>query len=169
MSFFDRVKELVGPAPLAKDRAGDAADPDLQVATATLLLETAYGDHEYVPKEHEAIRRGISRLFGLSREEASGLMDSAEASRKERGTDLASISSDLRERFDHRQRTEIINLLWKVIFADQIVDEHETELAGHVTELAGLTPEEGLEARRKAFQWFSTNRPKKPEGESGAS
>ena len=56
-----------------------------------------------------------------------------------------------------------------MIFADQIVDEHETELAGHVTELAGLTPEEGLEARRKAFQWFSTHRPKKRQGESGAS
>jgi uncharacterized tellurite resistance protein B-like protein len=159
MSIFDRVRGLLGSrAPLANDKRGEAADLDLQVATVVLLLETAYGDEEYVPRERDTIRRGIEREFGISKEDAVRLLESGELSRRER-RDVSSVSAQIEARYDVDQRKRIIDLLWRVIYADRIVDEGEEALAEDVTRLAGLTREQGLEARRKAFVWFSKHRP----------
>jgi hypothetical protein len=44
------------------------------------------------------------------------------------------------------------------VYADLIVDDAEVALAGEITRLLGLTPEQSQEARNEAFEWFSTNR-----------
>ena len=152
MSIFERVKDFIQPkAPLATDTGGVFPfDVDLWVATVVLLLEMAYGDGEYVPKERKAIRLGIKRAFGISRGEAALLMEGAESSRQ--GGDLAWVSTQLRERYDLEQRKCVIALLWKTVYADRVVTETEEGFADYVAQLAGLTRAQGNEAREMAEQ-----------------
>jgi uncharacterized tellurite resistance protein B-like protein len=162
MPIFDRVRAFLHlRAPLATDRSGRPADLDLQVATVVLLLETAYGDAEYAPRERKAILRGIEREFGIGETDAIRLIESAERARPE-GGDVSSLSERISERYDLAQRKRIAALVWKVVYADRVVDEAEEAFANHVTELTGLTAEEGEEARLNAFVWFSESRSSHP-------
>jgi uncharacterized tellurite resistance protein B-like protein len=162
MPIFDRVRAFLHRrAPLATDRSGRAADLELQVATVVLLLETAYGDAEYAPREREAILHGIEREFGIGEADALRLVESAERARPA-GGDIAPMSARIAQRYDLTQRKRIAALVWKVVYADRIVDEAEEAFANHVTELTGLTREEGEEARLNAFVWFSESRPARP-------
>ncbi len=155
MSLLERVIGLLRRrAPLARDKSGEGADPELQLAIAGLLLETAYGDAEYVPEERKTILRGIERELGLASEEALRLLERAERSRPQ-GGDLSSISTRITRRYDLDQRKRIAALLWRVVYADRVLDRAEEIFANRVMDLAGLSREEAEEARLKAFVWFS--------------
>ena len=97
MSLFDYVRtHLLANPQLERDRHGQPAELELRVATVVLLLETAYGDHEYTPVERDAIRRGIKREFGIVEKDAVDLMERAARARKGPGADLSSIASPAR-------------------------------------------------------------------------
>lgn len=166
MSIFHRILAfLEGGAPLATDKNGEPADPQLKVATAALLLEMAHHDDEYVHNEQKTILRGLEREFGLSRDDAFYLLARAERTRP-KGGDMSAIGEQILSHYDHEQRKRIAVLAWKVVYADQIVDEAEVELAGRMMVAGGLTPEEAQEAREKGFAWFSTKRTSDARGRS---
>jgi uncharacterized tellurite resistance protein B-like protein len=159
MSLLDFVRtHLLGKPHLDLDQYGHRVDTDLVIATIVLLLETAYGDHEYAPVERDALRRGIKREFGIAERDAVLLMERADKARGGGAADLASISAKLSEGYDVGQRKRILDLLWKIIYADKIVDADEVAFADQVAAMAGLTRDEAIECRRKAFVWFSETR-----------
>ncbi len=158
MSLFDRVRAfLEGGAPLATIKSGETAPPELRVATAGLLLEMAHHDQEYVFDEAKVILRGLEREFGLSRDDAFQLLKQAEGVRP-KGGEMSGMTAQIVEHYDIEQRKRIAALAWKVVYADQLVDDAEVTLADRIVEAAGLTPKEALDAREKGFSWFSSSR-----------
>lgn len=152
MRLFERVKEhLRGRRahPLARDRSGKPADLELEAATAVLLLEAAYGDEEYLWREHRAIVRGLERGFGIGRRETAELMERAEEIRPPAVT-LADVTQLLVDRFELQQREQVLGLLWDVIDADDIRQSWETSFAEHVAGALGFTPEEARRVRERA-------------------
>ena len=150
MAILDHIRAFIdGEGPLARDASGEYADIDLWVGTAVLLLGLAYGDTESVPKERRLIQRSIERAFGILPRDARELLKRAEAARARPGA-VSRIAERIRQGYDEGQRKRIIALLWKVVHADGAVADFETVFADHVTQLAGLSPEQGSEARRMA-------------------
>jgi uncharacterized tellurite resistance protein B-like protein len=150
MAILDRIRTFLdGEGSLTRDASGEYADIDLWVGTAVLLLELAYGDTEYVPKEQRLIRRSIEREFGILPHDARELLKRAEAART-RHDAVSRVAERIRQGYDEEQRKRIIALLWKVVHADGEVAGFETVFTDHVTQLAGLTPEQGREARLMA-------------------
>jgi len=158
MSIFDQIKSLFAPAYLAKDKRGEDVDQELQVATAALLLCAGYGDHELSETEREVIIHGLEREFSISVDDAGKLLASAEEARGD-GSRIEEITAAVRERYDLTQRKRVVEMLWDVVYADNIVDGDEVTLAERIATMAGLTNEQCFEARKSAFVWFSENRP----------
>ena len=98
-----------------------------------------------------AIRHAIEREFGILKRDALELMDSAERTRA-KGGDLGWIAGTLRERYDESQRMRIVALLWKVGYADRVLQRFEERFAHRVAELLELTPEQGERARAMALR-----------------
>ena len=147
MSLIERVRELLGRRkPLAKDAKGAPADLELEAAAAVLLLEAAYGDEEYVWKEHRVLIRGLESAFGIGRKETQELLNRAEEIRPP-VVKLADVTELLASRYDLEQRKQVLALLWRVIEADKIVEPWEAVFAEHVTRALGLTPPQGEEVR----------------------
>ncbi|MFQ5697203.1 MAG: TerB family tellurite resistance protein [Myxococcota bacterium] len=144
-------------APLARTRDGEAVDPSVLAATAALLVEVAYGDHDFVDAERRTIRKSLAHAFGISRADSQALLESVDPRSRHAG-DLARSARVIVGSYDWAQRQQILGLVWAVVFADRIVDDAEERLAARLTALLSLTPEQSLEAREKAFQWFSTSR-----------
>jgi uncharacterized tellurite resistance protein B-like protein len=145
--LLDRVKEfLQRRTELARDRTGAESDLELQAATTILLIEAAYGDTEYVWREHRAIVNGLERDFGLSRKEISALLGRANEIRPPVVT-LADVTSVIRDRFTPEQRKEVVRLVWRVVEADGVVEEWEGAFADHVARAVGLSEEEARASR----------------------
>lgn len=149
MSLFDLVREhLRREKPLAKDVKGEPADLELEAAAAVLLLEAAYGDEEYVWREERTLVRGLERAFGLGRSKVRELIGRAEKIRPP-VVQLADVTDLLAKRYGPEQRKQILELVWRVIEADQSVEAWEVAFAQHVTGALGLTPEQGDEVRAR--------------------
>ena len=150
MWLLDRMNEFLhGRAALATDKTGAPADLELRAATALLLLEAAYGDTEYVWREHRAIVKGLERDFGLGKAEILELLGRAEEIRPP-VVKLADVTQVVRDRFSQAQREQVVRLLWRVIEADASVDEFEEVFADHVARAVGLTPQQAQAARAAA-------------------
>jgi uncharacterized tellurite resistance protein B-like protein len=158
MPLLARVRAVLQSRhPLAHRPDGEPVDPEVQVATAALLVAAAHGDHEVDPAERRAIQKSLRTAFGISREEAAALLTAADAP-DEPAIDLTLTAATITQVFDEAGRQRILGLFWTIVYADLVVDDAEVALADEVTRLLGLTSEQCQEARNKAFEWFSVNR-----------
>lgn len=148
MWLLDKAREfLQRQSALERDATGAKADLELQAATAVLLIEAAYGDTEYVWREHRAIVKGLEREFGLGRREVQELLGRA-AEIRPPVVALADVTQVLRDRFTREQREEVLRLLWSVIDADDTIEEWEEVFAAHVATVLGLDAAAARTARR---------------------
>jgi uncharacterized tellurite resistance protein B-like protein len=148
--LLDRVKEFLQTShPLARDRTGAEADLELQAATAILLIEAAFGDTEYIWREHRAVVRGLEREFGLGRKQVLEVLGRATEIRPP-VVKLADVTEVIRDRFSQEQREQVVRLVWRVIEADGFVEEWEEAFADHIARAVGLGAEEARAARRPA-------------------
>ena len=149
MNLLDQLQEFLSDRErLATDKTGKASDVELEAATAILLLEAAYGDSEYEWSEHRSLLKSLEDAFGLDKEETLNLLDRAEEIRPPI-VKLKDVTDVIIDRFSEEQRVEVVSLIWKVIEADDIVEEWEESFATHVAEAVGLS-----NAQAKAAMWL---------------
>jgi len=137
---------LESRAELATDKAGHSADLEMRAATAVLLLEAAYGDTEYLWREHRTILKALERDFGLGKQETLELLGRADEIRPP-VVALADVTAVIRDRYTKEQRKEVVRLVWRVVEADGVVEEWERAFADHIAEAVGLDAAEAREAR----------------------
>lgn len=147
MWLLDRVREFLQERnPLAQDRTGAQTDLELQAATTILLIEAAYGDTEYLWREHRVIVKGLEREFGLGRREILELLGRANEIRPP-VVKLADVTDVIRDRFSKEQRKQVLQLVWRVIEADGTVEEWEEGFADHIGQAVGLSAEDARASR----------------------
>ena len=138
MWLLDKVREFLQRRnALAHDRTGAPTDLELQAATAILLIEAAYGDTEYLWREHRTIVGGLEREFGLGKKETLELLGRANEIRPP-VVKLADVTGVIRDRFTREQRQEVLQLVWRVIEADDSVEEWEEAFADHIARAVWL-------------------------------
>ena len=148
--FLDKLREFLrNRGPLAQDQTGAPTDLELQAATTILLIEAAFGDEEYVWREHRAIVTGLEREFGLGRREIRELLERADEIRPP-VVKLADVTDVIRDRFSAEQRAEILRMVWRVIEADGVVEEWEESFADHIGRAVGLSGEDARAARESS-------------------
>ena len=117
-----------------REAALTQAHQDLELAVAALLVETARMDDTFGPKERAVIEALLEKRFGLSAEVTRGLM--ADAQQKvEYSAQYFPFTSRITRELDHDQRAEIIEMLWRVAYADGVLDPQEDAL---IRQIAGL-------------------------------
>ena len=127
------------------------SDPDrgLKVAACALLLEMAHADEEFSEVEQRHIEELVSRHFALDAEATQALLAAADRSRRE-ATDLHELTSVINRQYDEGQRLFLSELLWRVVYADGSLSEHEDYLARKIAYLLDLPPGYLAEARKRA-------------------
>ncbi len=118
----------------------------LQVATCALLLEMAHADNEFSTEEKEHIVKTIKRHFSLSEEATDKLIELSERERKA-SIDLWQFAQLIRNNYSIEQKIELIELIWKVIYVDGILDKHEDYLVHKLAKLLGLDHKQLIDAK----------------------
>lgn len=106
----------------------------VQCAAAALLLEVGYMDETLKPEEREAVLGAVRAGFGLTPEEADGLIACAEAERLQ-ATDYHQFTSLIKAHFGASERAALVEQLWRVAYADERLCKHEEYLVRKVADL----------------------------------
>ena len=105
----------------------------LELATATLLAEVMRleGVSE---SEREAVLAGVRARFALDEAEARELVRLAEEEARA-AHDYYQFTSLIRERYSQEDRQAIVELLWRVAYADAALSAHEMHVIRKIADL----------------------------------
>jgi uncharacterized tellurite resistance protein B-like protein len=123
--FFD---QHVGAAAPGDERHAIA------LATAALLVETVRLDGEIDAAERAAAHRAVRAKFGLSEDEAATLLRLAEEEARD-ATDYYQFTSLINKQFSAAQKERVIELMWRVAYADEALSAHEQHVVRKIAEL----------------------------------
>lgn len=140
--MFDSIARLFG---LGETQPEKPIEPRL--AVAALLVHLAAVDGSLTPVEMRTIAATLKDYYGLGETEVKKLV--AEAKRKDReAVDFYQFTTQL-SRLEPREKTEIIRMMWQVVFADDTNHELEDNMVWRVAELIGVSGRERTILRKQ--------------------
>lgn len=141
------IKRFLNEATTRSD-AGPAAEDELQLAAAALLFHVIAIDGVISDDERTMLTDLLSRRFGLSVDEAMALAKKAEGADAE-AVDLYGFTSVLKRKLDIGDRERIIEMMWKLVYADGALHEFEDNAVWRVAELLAVPTATRIRLKKK--------------------
>ncbi|MDB5891693.1 MAG: TerB family tellurite resistance protein [Polaromonas sp.] len=142
----DLFQTLVQAPGEHSSRDGEHA---LRLATAVLLVEVMRADTHMQPDERESVLAGLREKFGLAKPVLDELL--AEAEQQARSAhDYHRFTSLLNGGLSHPQKIQVIENMWRVAYADTVLDANENHLIGKIAGLLHVTHGEYIAAKLHA-------------------
>jgi len=116
------------------EQSTDDEDHSLKLATAALLVEMTQADAQERETETRAAADSVRRLFDLPEDEVDTLLDLAREEVRE-GVSLHQFTSLINQSFDRPRKERIVEMLWRVAYADGHKDKHEEHLVRKIADL----------------------------------
>ena len=122
-------------AAASSDTQAEEQEHGYHVATAVLLVEIMRADYAVKPGERDAVLQALSAAFDdLSPDETRKLLARAEEQADD-ATSLYEFTQIINRQFDHGQKAHIVELLWRVAYADGELDKYEEHLVRRIADL----------------------------------
>ncbi len=106
----------------------------IQVATTALLVEMAGADYGDEHLELSVITTLLGQHFELTAEEGAALLALGQK-RADRAVSLHEFTRMLHEHLSHEEKLRIVEMLWRVAYADDQVHRYEDHLVRKVADL----------------------------------
>lgn len=148
--FFDRH---IAAAPASPDSDKHA----IELATAALLVEVMRIDDETTPAEYAAVQQAIRTKFDLTETETRQLIELAEEEARQ-ATDYFRFTSMINQRFTQAQKERVIESMWRIAYADAVIDAHERHLLRKIAALLHISDSAYLAAKLRARDGFAAER-----------
>ena len=120
----------------------------VRLATALLLVEVARADYTEELVEDDAILEQLREFFDLSGEEVELLADKARAA-ADRTASLQSFTRQLNEELELEERHRIVEMLWRVAFADERLSKYEDSLVRKIADLLYVSHRDLIRIRNR--------------------
>ena len=150
--MINRIKALLNREPT--DRVGGPDVDETQLAAAALLVEAARMDDNFDDVEWAAIRKLVEERFGLERQEAEALIAAADEEVEE-SVEIYRFARVIKDKFDAADRVKMIEMLWRVVYADGEVHDYEANLLRRVAGLIYVSDRDSGTARKKVLAEMS--------------
>ncbi len=116
------------------------------IATCALLLEMAHTDEEFSDIEESEIKKIMQSEFNLSDSKVDAIISLSNEARKE-SLDLWQFTNLINENYSKEQKIQVIELFWRVIYADNKVDKYEEYLVRKLSYLLNIDHKDMIEAK----------------------
>lgn len=143
--ILDQVTQAIS-TPGQGEGDNGAREQALRTATAVLMIDVARADYVFDEDEFDHVLRLCESHFHLSPEQAAELVNVA----NEKAEDLVSVhefTQVLHKNLDERDKARIVELLWRIAYADGRLDKYEDSLILRISDL--LYVNRGLVMRLK--------------------
>ena len=125
--MLDLVRRILGNRAGGEDAPERPGPVGVDVAACAVFLEMAHIDGEFSGEERRSVVRQLREEFGLGEEEAAAC---AAAAREQRAgsLDLWRFTNLINENFADEEKERLVERIWRVVYADGRLDEHEDYL-----------------------------------------
>ena len=96
----------------------------VQIATCALFLEVANSDDDFAEEEKEKIYESMRDIFGLEDEYINELI-SLSKEQIQKSVSLYEFTNIINQDFSDDEKYDVVKNLWKLIYADNKVDQYE--------------------------------------------
>lgn len=145
------LRKLVGLEETPQDTGVISSHEDMvRLAAAVLMVEAAQLDGSFDETEQQAIRDILGRHFLLSEDDANHLLSRAQTHQEE-ADHLHRFTTAIKDGFSEEERTELIELLWEVVYADGQLHPYEANLLRRIGGLIYVSDRERGEARKRVI------------------
>ncbi len=146
--MLDSLRRFFSDLSVSKDRVSVGED-EVRVAAAALLFHVIAVDGEVSAEEKALLGDLLKRRFDLDVAETASLVAAAETADAE-AVDLYGFTSVLKERLEAGDRERIIEMMWKLGFADGRLHEFEDNVIWRVAELLGVSTQARIRLKQAA-------------------
>lgn len=129
-----------------EDKSPQSKQEKLQHACAALLVEVMRADFEQTDAEKQKIRTLLQATFTLTEAELNALMELGEQGGKDT-TSMYPFTSLINEHYEYQERVNLIQLMWKVAYADGNLDKYEDSVIRKVSDLLYIRHSDFIQAK----------------------
>jgi uncharacterized tellurite resistance protein B-like protein len=122
----------------------------LHHAVAALLIEAARMDDNFDERERTVIARLLAERFALAPAAVNALIASADEA-VQHSTQYFPFIRQINDQLSGEERIQIIEMLWKVVYADGVLDPYEDMLLRRIAGLIYVTDVDRGLARQRAL------------------
>ena len=155
MAMINRIRSFFASmdTPDAPDLV--QSDIDKRLAAAVLLVEAAAIDGDFGDQERLALNAILTREFDLTGEELETLVTEASKVQSE-SNHLLRLTRVIKDSYPLEDRTEVIEMLWEIVYADGVLHNYEANLMRRVSGLLYVSDRDQGEARKRVLGRIST-------------
>ena len=121
----------------------------LNLATAALLIEVGISDQTLANEELDQIQASLKTHCQLEPDQITSLIEDAKSASKE-AISLYEFTSQINSHADHTSKVQLVENLWKIAYADGVLDKHETHIIKRISDLLHLSQAEYIRAKQNA-------------------
>lgn len=147
--MWEKISALLKPK-IDEEKQGKETLEQLRLATAALLFRAGNIDGNISEIELIKLKKILKTHFDLNENELARLMDTA---REDENTsvDLYGFTKVITEQLDQKGRISVVELIWEVVLADDVIDDFEANLVWRVAELIGVSTRDRVLLKRKVM------------------
>ena len=146
--MFSNLKSAMAKITSHKEDEDVYNGEDIQ-AIIVLLIEASQIDGDSGPEEINHIKNLLMKKFNFTENEADDNIKKALADSETR-IELFSQIKILLNEMDHKERIDVIEMMWGVILADGVIDDFEANLMRRMNGLLYISGIESAEAKERA-------------------
>jgi uncharacterized tellurite resistance protein B-like protein len=150
MPMFDKLLALLSQSPPPTSDTVGAPFQRRELAVVALLIELAQSDRTVPAEEGATIERIVRERFALDAAAAGRLISAARRVLDASLEDWV-FAAAVRDGFDVRERVEIVELLWEVVYADRHLARLEASLMRRLADALEISQSDREAARAQAF------------------
>lgn len=121
----------------------------IELAAACLLVELSRADMDSSADERIKMSAALGEMFTLSQDEIAELIAQAEGN-ADLATSTYEFTTVIKDHFDDTQRVALITALWRVAYADGVLDRYEEHFIRKVSDLLYVSHSDFIRAKHSA-------------------
>ena len=142
--MLKKLLQVFAPA----DETSSQTQDRIPLAAAVLLLEVAHADGDFHPAEQALLGTLLKEHFAVAEDNLAELLDLAEETRQN-SHDLHQFTRDINRSFSQAEKEQIIEAIWRLVYADGRLDHYEEALMRQLGTLIGISHRQLIEAKLK--------------------
>jgi len=138
---------------LFQDKTKDNTPPKnkIELATAVLMIEISLADDHIQDEERYVIKNLLTSNFNLDQNEIDELICMAEEE-VDRAVSLYEFTRLLNDTLSMSEKIDIIENLWRVAYADSVVDKYEEYYIRKIADLLYIAHSDYIQSKIKAAE-----------------
>ncbi|MFT6092354.1 MAG: putative tellurite resistance protein B-like protein [Pseudohongiellaceae bacterium] len=141
-SFFDsHFSKTAAQAP-------DDTAKKLNLASAALMIEVMNSDHQLDDREAAEFTKVLKEELSISTDEIEELASLAKE-QANNSTSLYEFTRLINDHYDYKQKTDLIENMWRIAFSDETLDKYEDSLIRRVSELIYVSHSDFIQSKLK--------------------